>query len=316
VAHLSFSRQVHRARLAGNNPNARTTNESNFPPSKTEKTKMPIDVHAKRKGPTPEQVTAEQKRQAEAARQQQAGRPSRHVNVPPAAADAALSANVPAKVTPAVPATNAVDTRTPHQRYLDEVAPTAIIGRLIKFSKDGIFVTSDDEQPVDGDTDFYALCDEVQIGWIKYGQEEGDETQRVAGLFYDGFELPPRASLGDDDESQWPLGLSNTPEDPWKHFQNLVLERVDTRELFTFSTASKTGRRSVGGLLKHFERLQRAHPGDVPIVRLRPGGFNHSDPRIGWVATPTFCVVGHAPRNSAATPDTSPGGDMDDEIPI
>jgi hypothetical protein len=29
-----------------------------------------------------------------------------------------------------------------------------------------------------------------------------------------------------------------------------------------------------------------------------------------------FCVVGHAPRNSAATLDTSVGGDMDDEIPV
>jgi hypothetical protein len=279
---------------------------------------MPIDIHPKRQGRTPEEIIAQQKADAARQRQQQAGRPSRRANVPPAAANVMPPASVPVKVatTVNVPAPMATDNRTPQQRYLDEVAPTAIVGRLIKFSKDGTFVTSDDEQTIDVDTDFYALCDEVQIGWIKYAQEEGDETQRVAGLYYDGFELPPRVSLGDLDESVWPPGLSGLPEDPWKHFQNLVLERVDTRELFTFSTASKTGRRSVGNLLRHYDRLQRAHPGDVPIVRLRPGGYNHSDPRIGWVATPTFCVVGHTPRNSAATPDTSPGGDMNDEIPI
>jgi hypothetical protein len=278
---------------------------------------MPIDVHPRRRGRTPEEITQQQKEDAARQRQQQAGRPSRPVNVPPAAAAVASPVNVPAKATPAVPATNTVDTRTPHQRYLDEVAPTAIVGRLIKFSKDGIFVTSDDEQPVDGDTDFYALCDEVQIGWIKYGREEGDETQRVAGLFYDGFQLPARASLGDLDETEWPLGLDGTtPEDPWKHFQNLVLERTDTRELFTFSTASKTGRRAVGNLLKHFDRLQRTHPGDVPIVRLRPGGFQHSDSRIGWVPVPVFCVAGHAPRNSAATPSTGIEADLNDQIPI
>jgi hypothetical protein len=164
---------------------------------------------------------------------------------------------------------------------------------------------------------FTGFATKSKFGWIKYAQEEGGETQRVAGLLYDGYELPERSSLGDDDETRWPVGLDGTtPEDPWKHFQNLVLERVDTREMFTFSTASKTGRRSVGNLLRHYDRLQRAHPGDVPIVRLRPGGFNHSDPRIGWVATPMFCVVGHAPRNSAATLDTSVGGDMDDEIPV
>jgi hypothetical protein len=278
---------------------------------------MPIDRHPRR-GKTPEEIAIEQRRQAEILRdqqrQQQAERSSHQANVSP---DVMPPASVPAKATPTVPATNAIDTLTTHQRYLDSVSPTAIVGRLIRFSKDGVFVTSDDEQPVDGDTNFYGLCDEVQIGWIKYAQEEGGETQRVAGLLYDDYELQERSSLGDDDETRWPVGLDGTtPEDPWKHFQNLVLERVDTREMFTFSTASKTGRRSVGNLLRHYDRLQRAHPGDVPIVRLRPGGFNHSDPRIGWVATPMFCVVGHAPRNSAATPDTSAGGDMNDEIPV
>jgi hypothetical protein len=34
------------------------------------------------------------------------------------------------------------------------------------------------------------------------------------------------------------------------------------------------------------------------------------------VATPVFAVVGRAPRDSATKPDTSPGGDMDDEIPF
>jgi hypothetical protein len=263
---------------------------------------MPIDVHPKRRQPNTEQIVEEQKRQARLLKDQQQA--------------AKAAANVPAKVAAAAPATLATDTRTPQQRYLDSVAPTSIVGRLIKFSKDGVFVTSDDEQPVDVNTDFYVLADETQIGWIKYGQEEGDETQRVAGLLYDNFILPSRPSLGDLDESQWPLGLSGTSEDPWKHFQNLVLERVDTRELFTFSTTSKTGRRSAGSLLKHYERLQRAHPGDVPIVKLRPGGFNHRDSRIGWVATPTFCIVGHAPRNAALMPDTSAAADMNDSLPI
>jgi hypothetical protein len=293
---------------------AQTTDRQQPTDERTEA--MPIDVHPRRQGRTPEEITQQQKEDAARQRQQQAGRPGRHVKVPPAAANVTPPASVPVKATAAALATNAVDTRTPHQRYLDEVAPTAIVGRLIKFSKDGVFVTSDDEQTIDVDTDFYALCDELQVGWIKYAQEEGDETQRVAGLHYDGFELPPRVSLGDLDESEWPLGLSGQVEDPWKHFQNLVLERVDTRELFTFSTATKTGRRGVGNLLRHYDRLQRAHPGDVPVVRCRPGGYNHKDPRIGWVPTPTFCVVGHAPRNVAATPDTSPGGDMNDEIPI
>jgi hypothetical protein len=62
--------------------------------------------------------------------------------------------------------------------------------------------------------------------------------------------------------------------------------------------------------------MQRTNPGELPVVRLRPGGFQHRDERIGWVATPTFCVVGRAPRDSAVKPDTSIGADMNDELPI
>jgi hypothetical protein len=281
---------------------------------------MSIDIHPKRQGRTPEEIVAQQKADAARQRQQQAGRPSRRVSVPPAAGNTAAPANVPAKVTATVPATSAADTRTPQQRYLDEVAPTSIVGRLIKFSKDGAFTTSDDGAAIDDSTEFFALCGDVQIGWIKFSQEEGVPPERHMGLLYDGFQMPVRESLGDLNSAEWPEGLSGQPEDVWQHQQNLVLQQVATHELFTFSTTSKTGRRAVGNLLRHYDRLQRTSSGDVPIVRLRAGGFNHKDDRIGWVATPVFAVVGHAPRDDAAKPeiappDTSAGGDVSDEIP-
>jgi hypothetical protein len=281
---------------------------------------MPIDVHPKRQGRTPEEIIAQQKADAAQQRQQQAGRPSRRVSVPPAAA-ATPPASVPVKVTAAVPATSVVDTRTPQQRYIDEVAPSSIVGRLVKFSKDGCFVTADDGAAVDDSAEFFALCGDIQIGFVKFSQQEGVPPERHMGLLYDGFEMPPRESLGDLDPAAWPVGLSGQPEDPWQHQQNLVLQQLSTHELFTFSTASKTGRRAVGNLLRHYNRLQRTSPGDVPVVRLRAGGFNHKDDRIGWVPTPVFAVVGHAPRDDAAKPeipppDTSPGSDMNDSIPF
>jgi hypothetical protein len=62
--------------------------------------------------------------------------------------------------------------------------------------------------------------------------------------------------------------------------------------------------------------MQRLNVGDLPVVRLKPGGFNHrKDPRIGWVATPGFQIVGRAPRDSAAKPDTSIEADLNDAIP-
>jgi hypothetical protein len=222
---------------------------------------------------------------------------------------------VPAKSGDTAVATPAPDTRTAVQKYIDEIAPANIVGRMVKFSKDGQFVTADDSEPIDEAAEFVALCDEVLVGWIKFHKDGETPPDRVQGMLYDGFKMPPRATLGDVDEAQWADGLSGKPEDPWKHQMCLVLQHVETRELFTFVTTSDTGRRSVGSLLRHYDRMRRAGADEVPVVRLRVGGFNHRDPRVGWVPTPMFAIVGRAPRDSAAKPDTSIAADLQDEIP-
>jgi hypothetical protein len=248
----------------------------------------------KRTPPTPEVVLAEQKRLAEKA-------------------TAATKAALPAKAAPiavAVP-----DNRNSVQRYLDETAPASIVGRMLKFSKEGKFVTADDEEEVSSDVDFIALCDQTLVGWMRF-HEDGSPPDRAMGLLYDGFQMPDRATLGDDDQSLWQAGLDGQPTDPWQHFNYLVLQRGDTGELFTFTTSSKTGRRAVGNLLHHYNRMQKTNADMFPVVKLKTGGYDHKDPRVGWVNTPVFAVVGRAPRDSAAKPDSSLRGDMGDQIPF
>src|SRR3982074_1380735 len=46
------------------------------------------------------------------------------------------------------------DKRTATAQYLDEIAPASIVGRLIKFSKEGQFVTCDDGEPVSDVAEF------------------------------------------------------------------------------------------------------------------------------------------------------------------
>ena len=200
------------------------------------------------------------------------------------------------------------------QSYLDEVAPSSIVGRMIKFDKTGTFITPDDEGEVKDAIDFIALCDMTLIGWIKFNDDA--PPTRHMGLLYDGFVMPPRDSLGDFDPNDWSAGLSGEPEDPWKHQIYLVLQQSGTTELFTFVTSSKTGRRSVGNLLRHYDRMRKSNADEYPVVRLKRGGFEHKDERIGFVPTPVFAVVGRAPRDSAAKPDTSSGNDMSDGIPF
>ena len=133
------------------------------------------------------------------------------------------------------------------------------------------------------------------------------------GLLYDDYEMPSRESLGDLDPAKWELGLDNQPTDPWQHQQNLVLQSTETQELFTFSTTSKTGRRAVGNLLRHYERMRRARPDDLPVVRLGKGGYQHKDARVGWVDTPVFVVVGRAPKDGAAKSATA--SSLSDPVP-
>jgi hypothetical protein len=270
----------------------------------TEDNSMPANPTPKRRPPTPQEIIEQQRVDAAAASarlKQQAADTARAAQQRKAA-----PAQVPAvKPAAAPPAPAVIDTRSPQERYLDEVAPSFIVGRLIKFSKEGQFITADDGQAISEDVDFYALCGEVQIGWIKFSQDEGVPPTRHMGLLYDGFVMPARESLGDSDPAEWPAGLDGQPADVWLHQQNLVLQQCDTKELFTYSTQSKTGRRAVGNLLRHYNRMRRSAPDDVPIVRLRPGGFQHKDDRIGWVPTPMFCVVGRAPRDEGGQAGTA-----------
>lgn len=165
---------------------------------------MSIDTHPKRKRPTSDQVIAEQKRQAQLLKERQ-------------------QASVPATIAAAPPATLATDTRTPEERYIDDIAPSAIAGQLVKFSKEGKFIVSETEQEISPDDDFVALCDETLIGWIKFSDDDAP-PERHQGLLYQSFVMPERESLGDLDQRKWPEGLSGKPEDPWRHQVCLVLQ--------------------------------------------------------------------------------------------
>jgi hypothetical protein len=206
------------------------------------------------------------------------------------------------------------DERPAVDRYLDEVAPASIVGRLIKFKK-GKFVIADDESEIADSEDFICLADMTMIGWVKFN--ENAPPDRIMGLLYDGFEMPERETLGDLDQSQWELGLDNRPADPWQHHIYLVLQKPATQEFFTFAASTVTARRSIGNLLRHYNRTLKMGATDYPVIRLKLSGFNHRDERVGWVPTPAFAVVGKAPRHAVGTvPDTSRAADMDDDVPF
>jgi hypothetical protein len=197
--------------------------------------------------------------------------------------------------------------------YLDTVAPAGLVGREIQF-KEGEYITRDDGQKISEEQVFIAAVDQVLVGLIKFNGK-GEKPNVHMAAIYDGQTPPARETLGDLDESQWQVGLSGKPEDPWSPQNYLPLQDGETGEWFTFVTRTVTGIRAVGNLLRHYERLRRTHPDMYPLVNLKTGGFNHRDDRIGWVSTPALAVVGKHPKGSTAKPDASASADLDDEIP-
>jgi hypothetical protein len=206
----------------------------------------------------------------------------------------------------------AVDMRNALDRYLDNVAPATIAGRLVRFNKNAEYVCADDGEKIPDTADMVALADQTQAAWVRF-HGEGNQPDKLAGLIFEGFELPPRESLGDLDPATWELGLNGKPSDPWIHQMNLPLQAVSDGQLYTFSTSSITGRKAVGVLLRHFTRMEKANQDSYPVVRLKVGQFTHSDSRVGVVRVPVLAVVGKTPKDSAAKPD---GSDPSDVIPF
>ena len=89
-----------------------------------------------------------------------------------------------------------------------------------------------------------------------------------------------------------------------------------TLELFTFVTSTKTGRRAVGNLLRHYNRTQKTNPNELPVVRLRTGGFQHKTPVSASSSRRSLSSLGRQPRDSVAKPDTSIGTYLNDDIPF
>jgi hypothetical protein len=257
---------------------------------------MPIDVHPKRRGPTSDQVVAEQKAQAKALQEQKRQHSA-----------------VPAKVEASTPAPATIDTRTLEERYVDEIAPSSFAGERIRFTKEAKVIVGDSDEEIGPDVDLVALLDETLVGWVRFNGE-GEMPTRIMGPLYGGFKMPERSELGDTDPALWKPGLSNAPEDPWHHTIYIVLQNPATQTIYTFTTSSKTGRRACGVLFRHYNRMRRNDKDHYPIVHLRPSGYE--DERYGWVNTPSFVILGRIPKNSTMVPDTSVAADMNDSIPI
>jgi hypothetical protein len=203
---------------------------------------------------------------------------------------------------------------SPVAGYLAECG-VGMNGTFFKFAKDGKVRKTSDEEEIPEGTEFVVAYDQIQAGWIKFNGK-GNPPDRHMGPIFDGYQPPNRESLGDTDQSQWETDLSGKPSDPWRHQMLVPLQHSETGELFVFGTTSLTGRREVGNLIRHCDRLRNKEPDAYPVIKLQVGGFAHRDKRVGWVKTPKFAVVGRAPKNNMGAASSAIADDMSDAIPF
>jgi hypothetical protein len=210
----------------------------------------------------------------------------------------------------ALPAANGSGGALP---YLNEHG-VGMSGSFVKFNKEGKFVKTSNDEEVSVGMELICVYDQTQAGWIKFNGK-GNPPDRRMGPVFDGFVPPNREELGDTDQALWEKDLSGRPADPWQHQMLLPLQEIETGELLIFATSSITGRRAVGNLLRHCERMRVRDPDYYPVIKLQTSGFQHKDERVGFVRTPAFPVVGKTPKSGAAKIDTSVSADLNDAIP-
>jgi hypothetical protein len=204
------------------------------------------------------------------------------------------------------------------QDYLDTYTVPTIPGTQFRFNgKDAKYVLlNGDPMPLEDTDTFVFLADQIWGGWIKFARDGETPPIRIQGLLTDGFRLPPRDSLGDDDQSLWEVGLSGKPEDPWKHQIIVLLQKTTSSELYSFIATNPTSRGAVTDLINHTQRRKRSGKDDYPIVRLGTSSFERREPPKVKVWKPCFAIVGHQKKDDIIDPaNASTAADFDDAIP-
>jgi len=146
-------------------------------------------------------------------------------------------------------------------------------GTFLKFSRNGEWVSGQNENEVDTDRHLVANMEELSIGWIRWA--DGKPAERRMGLLVQGFKPEPRDALGYTEESEWELDDENRPKDPWKFTNELPMAYPDDGEQLTFSASSKGGIGAIGNLCKAYGRERAQRAGKVPVIALGRSSYMH-----------------------------------------
>jgi len=192
------------------------------------------------------------------------------------------------------------------QLMLQAAAETNSFGKLLKFTK-GKYFTGDDE--VAAGREMIAHVTQWARGWVKFVDSKPVE-QRI-GKVIEGFTMPAREDLGDNDEKKWEKDASGERRDPWARQFYLPMEDPETGEVLVFVTGSDGGCRAINTLCTRAARQLVKGP---PIIKLGVSSYKHKT--YGRIETPDFPIVSWAGLGGSSPIPNTTAVELDDEIPF
>lgn len=146
-------------------------------------------------------------------------------------------------------------------------------GTFLKFSRNGEWVTGQNEDEFDLSRKLAANMEELSIGWIRWA--DGKPAERRMNLLTSGIKPEPRDALGYTDQDLWELDEEGRPKDPWKFTNELPMAHPEDGEQLTFSASSKGGIGAIGNLCKAYAKERQVKQGKVPLIELSRSSYIH-----------------------------------------
>ena len=135
-------------------------------------------------------------------------------------------------------------------------------------------------------TQYAALMFEERRGWVKF--VDGKPVDYRIGLVREGFVMPTRQSLGDNDPAFWPTDKKGNPQDIWVKQAYLPILDIESNEMLCFVTGSQGGGQGLRELMDRYR--SKARTSEVPIISLQSDSYPHDT--YGRVFIPVFQIVG------------------------
>jgi hypothetical protein len=231
------------------------------------KTTTKEEVELPLRGPSPQQIQAQQQADAERNR----ATPTMTA-VPPAAPG---WASAPPATVPAAPVVSSPEVLQQRAAAWGSTPLT-----LADFhGNDGIFRLVQDGTQIPDGSRFIAAWTETRKGFCNFSDDS--YRQEMVGIGEDRAEVQ-REDLGDTDPEQWPVGMDGQKRDPWQPQYVLPLQRFgEGMELIGFVARNGVSIAAVEGLIGRCRFHPRARQGFFPLIQLGVGHYNNR--RFGGV---------------------------------